>query len=340
MSALQWAVGLELFLLSADPWRVVLSTDHPERRLVPLVSGADPAPHGPDRARRAAQAGEPQAPRRERAGGRARPRVHAERDRDHHAGRAGAPARASRTRATSAPGADADVTIYSRDPDLATMFSTPRYVIKDGAGDRRGGPAPAGARRAAGCAWRPGTTTRCCPTCGGISSAYSSVSFDNYPVQRLPGEPVARDEAAMNIRGVFIEETFAEAFTMRVARVIITGRSPRWAREAALKLTGFATSVIGCKVRGGDRARAARGRDARRAARRQRAVDDDGQGRSRQAPHRADRPDGAHLPDDRLLRRAAGRARPASAWARRSGSSATAFRRARSSAASGSGGSR
>ena len=55
----------------------------------------------------------------------------------------------------------------------------------------------------------------------------------------------------MNIRGVFIEETFAEAFTMRVARVIITGRSPRWVREAALKLTGFATSVIGCKVEAG-----------------------------------------------------------------------------------------
>jgi formylmethanofuran--tetrahydromethanopterin N-formyltransferase len=55
----------------------------------------------------------------------------------------------------------------------------------------------------------------------------------------------------MQIRGVFIEETFAEAFTMRVARVVITARSPRWAREAALKLTGFATSVIGCKVEAG-----------------------------------------------------------------------------------------
>jgi formylmethanofuran--tetrahydromethanopterin N-formyltransferase len=55
----------------------------------------------------------------------------------------------------------------------------------------------------------------------------------------------------MNIRDAFIEETFAEAFTMRVARIIITARSPRWAREAALKLTGFATSVIGCKVEAG-----------------------------------------------------------------------------------------
>jgi formylmethanofuran--tetrahydromethanopterin N-formyltransferase len=55
----------------------------------------------------------------------------------------------------------------------------------------------------------------------------------------------------MNVRGVFIEETFAEAFTMRAARLIVTGRSMRWAREAALKLTGFATSVIGCKCEAG-----------------------------------------------------------------------------------------
>jgi formylmethanofuran--tetrahydromethanopterin N-formyltransferase len=55
----------------------------------------------------------------------------------------------------------------------------------------------------------------------------------------------------MKIRGVFIEDTFAEAFTMRVARIVITGHSERWVRAAALKLTGFATSVIGCKVEAG-----------------------------------------------------------------------------------------
>jgi formylmethanofuran--tetrahydromethanopterin N-formyltransferase len=55
----------------------------------------------------------------------------------------------------------------------------------------------------------------------------------------------------MKIRGVFIEDTFAEAFTMRVARIVITGRSLRWVRAATLKLTGFATSVIGCKVEAG-----------------------------------------------------------------------------------------
>jgi formylmethanofuran--tetrahydromethanopterin N-formyltransferase len=56
---------------------------------------------------------------------------------------------------------------------------------------------------------------------------------------------------AMTIRGVLIEDTFAEAFTMRVARIVITGHSARWVRAAALKLTGFATSVIGCKCEAG-----------------------------------------------------------------------------------------
>jgi formylmethanofuran--tetrahydromethanopterin N-formyltransferase len=55
----------------------------------------------------------------------------------------------------------------------------------------------------------------------------------------------------MLIRGTLIEDTFAEAFTMRVARLIVTGASPRWVNAAALKLTGFATSVIGCKCEAG-----------------------------------------------------------------------------------------
>ena len=51
----------------------------------------------------------------------------------------------------------------------------------------------------------------------------------------------------MEIDGVLIDDTFAEAFPMRAARIVVTAVSPRWAREAALKLTGFATSVIACK---------------------------------------------------------------------------------------------
>src|SRR5215204_600662 len=53
--------------------------------------------------------------------------------------------------------------------------------------------------------------------------------------------------ADMQVNGVLIEDTFAEAFPMRAARIVITAVNERWAREAALKLTGFATSVIACK---------------------------------------------------------------------------------------------
>ena len=52
-------------------------------------------------------------------------------------------------------------------------------------------------------------------------------------------------------RGVEIVDTFAEAFDMRAARVIITAASEAWARTAATTMTGFATSVIGCKVEAG-----------------------------------------------------------------------------------------
>jgi formylmethanofuran--tetrahydromethanopterin N-formyltransferase len=38
---------------------------------------------------------------------------------------------------------------------------------------------------------------------------------------------------------------------MRGARVVITAQSPGWARTAAQSMTGFATSVIGCKVEAG-----------------------------------------------------------------------------------------
>src|SRR5688500_2458584 len=51
--------------------------------------------------------------------------------------------------------------------------------------------------------------------------------------------------------GVRIVDTFAEAFGMRAARVVITAQSAAWARTAAQSLTGFATSVIGCKVEAG-----------------------------------------------------------------------------------------
>jgi formylmethanofuran--tetrahydromethanopterin N-formyltransferase len=48
-----------------------------------------------------------------------------------------------------------------------------------------------------------------------------------------------------------IADTFAEAFDMRAARVIITAQTSSWAMTAAQSMTGFATSVIGCKVEAG-----------------------------------------------------------------------------------------
>jgi formylmethanofuran--tetrahydromethanopterin N-formyltransferase len=66
-------------------------------------------------------------------------------------------------------------------------------------------------------------------------------------VERGP-EPA---HAAIERRGVKIVDTFAEAFGMRAARVVITAETPAWARTAAQSMTGFATSVIACKVEAG-----------------------------------------------------------------------------------------
>lgn len=57
-------------------------------------------------------------------------------------------------------------------------------------------------------------------------------------------------EIAENVRvnGVEIVDTFAEAFSIKAARLILTALTPRWARIAAAELCGNATSVIACDV--------------------------------------------------------------------------------------------
>jgi formylmethanofuran--tetrahydromethanopterin N-formyltransferase len=55
----------------------------------------------------------------------------------------------------------------------------------------------------------------------------------------------------LTVRGVRIDDTFAEAFGMRATAVIITADTAQWARHAALSMTGFATSVIGCGCEAG-----------------------------------------------------------------------------------------
>ena len=129
--ALQWAIGLELFLLSQDPWRLVLSTDHPNGgsfmnypRLIRLLM---------DRTFRNEQIGLVN----QKA---IRKTVLLDNlDREYSlqeiaiVTRAG-PARllGLRNKGQLGVAADADVTIYEEHDDKEQMFSAPRYVIKDG----------------------------------------------------------------------------------------------------------------------------------------------------------------------------------------------------------------
>jgi formylmethanofuran--tetrahydromethanopterin N-formyltransferase len=50
----------------------------------------------------------------------------------------------------------------------------------------------------------------------------------------------------LTVNGVAIDDTFAEAFGMRATALVITGPNRKWARQAAITMTGFATSVIAC----------------------------------------------------------------------------------------------
>ena len=55
----------------------------------------------------------------------------------------------------------------------------------------------------------------------------------------------------MEINGVTIDNTYAEAFPTWICRVIITAVTKEWALKAATEATGFATSAIGCPCEAG-----------------------------------------------------------------------------------------
>jgi formylmethanofuran dehydrogenase subunit A len=130
VNAVQWAVGLELLLLINDPWRVFLTTDHPNGacfwrypEIIHLLMNADF--------------------RRERV--RALPAkalgriVLADLDRQYTLYEIAIITSAGPARALGLTqkghlgiGADADLTIYNENPDGELMFRYPRYVIKGG----------------------------------------------------------------------------------------------------------------------------------------------------------------------------------------------------------------
>jgi formylmethanofuran dehydrogenase subunit A len=128
--ALQWAIGLEWYLLVKDPWRVVMSTDHPNGgsflaypEIVQLLM---------DRTYR------------QEVLKRVHPRVLQrstlkDLDREYSLYEIAIITRAAPARILGlknkghlGPGADADVCIYTPSTDRREMFTLPRYVIKAG----------------------------------------------------------------------------------------------------------------------------------------------------------------------------------------------------------------
>jgi formylmethanofuran dehydrogenase subunit A len=128
--ALQWAIGLEWFLLVQDPWRVAMSTDHPNGgsflaypQIIRLLM---------DRAYRTEKL-------KELPPGIKKKCLLPELTREYSLQeiciitRSG-PARilGLTNKGHLAPGADADMTIYQPNANYETMFTLPRYVIKSG----------------------------------------------------------------------------------------------------------------------------------------------------------------------------------------------------------------
>ncbi len=130
MHTLQWAIGLELFLLSEDPWRVILSTDHPNGgsfmhypKLIKLLMDSsfrkEEMGHVNQKAIAKTELNDL--------------------DREFTLNEIAIITRAGPARALGlqnkghlGPGADADITIYDEMEDKEMMFNAPRYVIKSG----------------------------------------------------------------------------------------------------------------------------------------------------------------------------------------------------------------
>jgi formylmethanofuran dehydrogenase subunit A len=188
VAALQWAIGLELFLLSSDPWRLVLSTDHPNGgsfmsypELIRLLM---------DRAYRDEQIARVE--RRLLTGSALADGLGREYSLSEIAiiTRAG-PARllGLQNKGHLGVGADADVTVYVPDDNRAMMFSTPRYVLKGGVlvveeGQLRR--APAGHRLHV----RPSFDQSVTHDIERYFDQYGTVRFANYPVTGLRDSPL------------------------------------------------------------------------------------------------------------------------------------------------------
>jgi formylmethanofuran dehydrogenase subunit A len=189
VAALQWAIGLELFLLSADPWRLVLSTDHPNGgsfmsypELIRLLMDRTYRDEQIARVQQKLLAGSAL------ADGLSREYTMSEIAIITRAG----PARllGLGNKGHLGVGADADVTIYEPHENRATMFATPRYVVKAGTlvveeGQLRR--APAGRRLHV----RPPFEQSVTRDIQRYFDQYGTVRFANYAVGELRDAPLS-----------------------------------------------------------------------------------------------------------------------------------------------------
>jgi formylmethanofuran dehydrogenase subunit A len=188
--ALQWAIGLEWYLLVDDPWQVMMSTDHPNGgsflaypQIIALLM---------DRGHRADMLGRLPAKVRARSG-------LADISREYSLAEIAIITRAAPARMLGlthkghlGPGADGDVAIYRPDADKERMFSAPRYLIKAGQivlddGDLRS--APEGRSLHVAPEYDPDVV----PEIEQWFARHYSIQFANYPV----GDPDVANPTAI-----------------------------------------------------------------------------------------------------------------------------------------------
>ena len=251
-NAVQWAVGLELFLLIDDPWRVFFTTDHPNGahfatypEIFALLMSRDLRAQWIAELPPAAMAVT------------TLPSISREYSLVEIATMTrAAPARllGLTDRGHLNAGAVADVAVYENDDDRAKMFRAAALVFKDGELVVRNG-------SVIHCRWGRALTVKPERDQGDRSSHASLLRRSLRARGRVSEGSRAGARAARTVRtgvmrvltvkGVRIDNTFAEAFGMRATAVTITADTARWARQAALTMTGFATSVIGCGCEAG-----------------------------------------------------------------------------------------
>jgi len=130
VNALQWAVGLEIFLLVDDPWRVLLTTDHPNG--APFTSYPELIRLLMDRTFRNERLAQINADARALT-------TLGSIEREYSLFEIAILTRAGPARILGlsdhghlGAGAVADVVVYRDDPDRQKMFTAPEYVFKDG----------------------------------------------------------------------------------------------------------------------------------------------------------------------------------------------------------------